>query len=151
MKGINMKVYLYYHDKLLYGYTNDNEIRKLFEKERNISVFHKVIKKMSKEEYDLFKNSNYNLELHIISYDDLDKYYNIISTNKEEQLVSEYMDRISDECQDLIYKVSKLNLKNKYIDAFKYLLTTSKMTNGELIYTFNSIYIFTILFKDTLI
>lgn len=145
-----MKVYIYYKDKSVYAYTNNKNLKNEFEQQRNLSMFQKKVINMNKEEYDKFHNNLYNNELLKISYTDCNDDYYIISTNHEERLVMEFSDNIIKEIEDLTYEVEKCNLKNKYLKSFKYLLEIVEVRNKELTYLINDMYLFTILFGDTM-
>ena len=52
------KVWIYYFNNYLYAFTSTKKFAKLFEKQRDMRVFHKVKKKLSNLEFSLLSSTN---------------------------------------------------------------------------------------------
>lgn len=150
-----MKVHVYYQDKFIYAYTTDKNIKKQFDENRNLDVLHLQTLNMSKEEYLKLERNFPNLKIENIAYHDGNDYYYILSTNKEEDMVMTFTDKVIEEIEDLLIVMKRHELKNKYMTAIEELLTITETVIGEngqkdLFYSLNTMYVFTVLFSETL-
>ena len=114
----------------LYGFTDDKKISDIFENMHDEKLFKKIIKKMSKDDYEIFKEENNMSELIVMDinkeksyskYPDYEGEFLVCSKNEEydmnEGVCSQIMTMIMERCSHDYYA-----FKTKYIKALDYLL-----------------------------
>ena len=131
-----------YHKPILYAYTEDEELAKLFRNSRNMEMFHEEVKKISYEEFIEFSKtySGYRLLMgHFVTKNDSGSYFRsttvpMVVTDSEEKKT--YM------CLDKIYSQLARHTFNPSILKTKY---------GRLLqsFNFNDMYLFSSFMSPT--
>lgn len=151
-----MKVYIFYYNKELYAHTTNKEIRDMFMKQRNMSVFNYVKKKLSDSEYREFLKVYLKQTLDVNPYGSLGEngYTNIASTYDEEfaveQKCTEYESEIRQLCDELLCE-DELKCRDSVfymMDIFQMKYLGNEKYPVSMV---NTLTIFISLYKDTLL
>lgn len=97
-----MKVTMYYLNKILYAYSDNEDLTRKFEEERNMKLLKKKVVKLSKEEYKEFMNEHRQKMLVSSPYDTTGGYVNLVVTYEEDELVSNEFEIISSTADSLL-------------------------------------------------
>lgn len=119
---------------ILYAFTNDKKIRKVFKETRNMKKFLEIVTPITKEEWEEFANQERGKLLDIYMYkylpdkvkpdmmiDDAIIEMPIVSTYFEREFIDEIPDGIVDSPKSPMYRICPLFLRDKYIRALKIL------------------------------
>lgn len=147
-----MKVYLFYHKNLLYGFTYNKEYMERFLLERNSRLFKCITKKMDKQEYFEFSKDKELLKLCEIPLEDTNGDCNIIGTVSEENEIMLVCEKFGETCEYLkVHFTKNVPFNNEYKEILDLLTTISKDSNHHPIIQIDSVKLFYHLFKDTFI
>lgn len=146
-----MKIELIYLKNKLYCYSNNHDYVNKFLSQRNRNLFTVKNKKMNKEEFKIFDNSNYQIKLcEILLYDGINDLC-IIGTHEEDFKLSIISEKIYDKIDNLNkYYQSKSILKNKVLKSINYLTNIIVDKNSQNQYfKIDTLNLFYYLFKNT--
>ncbi len=146
-----MKVWLFYYENKIYGYTADRKIKNKFKLQRNMKKFKIQKINLSDERFKTFNYVNNRYQLIDNALYSKDGYTSIITTIEEDTKVTEFCDALYKDVVELTdYFVNVVPFKTEYFNALSDLLQILEYDNTikEIHYKFDTFFIYVHLFGE---